>query len=68
VDKSFVRDVVRLMVLERMCVSIVIMSSCLHLITKEENKFKTKRPKKFEDIDWHELVDGDTIKVIRAIW
>ena len=32
-------------------------------ITKK-NKFKTKRPKKFEDIDWNDLVDGDTIKVI----
>jgi hypothetical protein len=32
-------------------------------ITKK-NKFKTKKPKKFEEIDWKELSTGDTIKVI----
>ena len=33
-------------------------------ITKK-NKFKTKRPKKFEEIqDWKALSSGDTIKVI----
>lgn len=32
-------------------------------ITKK-NKIKTKRPKKYEDIDWQELINGDTIKVI----
>lgn len=32
-------------------------------ITKK-NKFKTKRPKKYEDVDWTNLVDGDVIKVI----
>lgn len=32
-------------------------------ITKK-NKFKTKRPKKFEEIDWNILERGDTIKVI----
>lgn len=32
-------------------------------ITKK-NKFKTKRPKKYEDVDWTTLVAGDTIKVI----
>lgn len=32
-------------------------------ITKK-NKFKTKRPKKYEEIDWKDLSTGDTIKVI----
>lgn len=32
-------------------------------ITKK-NKFKIKKPKKYEDIDWKELSTGDTIKVI----
>jgi len=32
-------------------------------ITKK-NKFKTKKPKKYEEIDWTELLAGDTIKVI----
>ncbi|MFM9151717.1 MAG: hypothetical protein ACKOPU_05530 [Candidatus Planktophila sp.] len=32
-------------------------------ITKK-NKFKTKKPKKYEDVDWTILTDGDVIKVI----
>lgn len=32
-------------------------------ITKK-NKFKTKKPKKYEEIDWNTLVVGDVIKVI----
>lgn len=30
----------------------------------KQTKFKTKKPKKFEEIDWKELSTGDTIKVI----
>lgn len=32
-------------------------------ITKK-NKFKTKKPKKYLEVDWQSLVDGDVIKVI----